>query len=506
MYIFGESFDFYATMADAMASYWDAYPQFISSGGNVYAPGRFGGQGCRSTYNTGMIKASNANDPVHHITVALMSLSPTTDTYPGFVFTFLDGTTAQCSIHTGRNGTLYLCSGNYGGTILDSFAGAFPVINQWVAFEIEVVIHNTTGSWTIRKNGNTGTPDRTLGGLNTRGGTANNYANKLQFGVNNPTGNDAAQVVDDLIWRSGDASGVLPNGVPWLGDIRCYTRMPVSDQSVQFTPTGSRSVVFGAVSGLGVVGNRAWYGPFTPVSTSNISTVTFQSGPLTGNNLKCAIFTDNAGVPGNLVGTATAPLVAPSSGANFTFSPPVLVTGGVKYHVGFCTSGGGGSLAGGSPYDGYFSDATPYASWPPSTVSGLTGGSTRAVGSTIFMAPTTNAGATADPQQDGLATYVSDSTPGHADFYGIAARSSPAPPVTTNFVTTRGFMRKADAGSRFAAVQVKSGATVAQSTPTNPDAGSFSWVYRTDRIDPNTGAAWAPSAVDALQVGPVIVS
>jgi len=47
--------------------------------------------------------------------------------------------------------------------------------------------------------------------------------------------------------------------------------------------------------------------------------------------------------------------------------------------------------------------------------------------------------------------------------------------------------------------------TVVQS-PAMPLSTSFNWTYRTDLTDPATSAAWTPTAVNNLQVGPIVVS
>jgi hypothetical protein len=52
-------------------------------------------------------------------------------------------------------------------------------------------------------------------------------------------------------------------------------------------------------------------------------------------------------------------------------------------------------------------------------------------------------------------------------------------------------------------VQVKSGATTVQATP-QALSNTFGWIYRADTVDPATGAAWTPAAVNSLQVGPLI--
>jgi hypothetical protein len=42
----------------------------------------------------------------------------------------------------------------------------------------------------------------------------------------------STQQIDDLLWRSDIAS------VPWVGDVRCYTRMPASDATAIFSRLG----------------------------------------------------------------------------------------------------------------------------------------------------------------------------------------------------------------------------------------------------------------------------
>jgi hypothetical protein len=109
-----------------------------------------------------------------------------------------------------------------------------------------------------------------------------------------------------------------------------------------------------------------------------------------------------------------------------------------------------------------------------------------------------------EPQQDAATSYVYDSTPGDQDFYGIGAIAST--PVSTIAVTTRALMQKSDAGSRTAAVQLKSGATTVASPTLTLTTSGWQWAWRTDVIDPATGAAWTAAAVNNAQVGPRTVT
>jgi hypothetical protein len=140
-----------------------------------------------------------------------------------------DAATNQCCIVFRSDGVILLTSATPAGTVLATYSGAVTAQNTWFAFEFEVVINNTTGRFRARKNGNTADDFDSGATLNTRPG-ANAYANKLTLGMNAVV---TSQQIDDILWRS-DASSV-----PFVGDIRCYTRMPASDASVQFARSTS---------------------------------------------------------------------------------------------------------------------------------------------------------------------------------------------------------------------------------------------------------------------------
>jgi hypothetical protein len=343
MWCFGDSFDLYTAIAETAAGYWDTLastPAFVT--------GRFSGGRAISFSSTGqsLTKASGANDAVHHLTVAFQQTAALSGTTLGGYLELFDGATAQCSIVFRSDGAILLTSGGPAGTALATYTGAVTLQNQWFAFEFEVVINNITGSFKVRTN-NATSDSFSATGLNTRGGTANNYANKLQLGEQQTIN---AHLFDDILWRSD------PSSVPWLGDIRCYARMPASDAAVQFSRLG------GATN-------------FSQVSEAH---------------------------------------------------------------------------------------------------------------------------------QDGATSYVFDNVVSHNDLYGIA--SIPVTPASVVAVTTRGFAQKSDAGSRTGAIQLKSGGTTVQSTNGSTLSTTFAWVWRADQTDPATGAAWTPTAVNNLQIGPVVVS
>jgi hypothetical protein len=222
---FGDGFDLYAAIGDA-TGYWD-----VANGSYTFVAGRFAGSQAISIQTSSgtseISKSSGVNDAVHHIVIAFRQTAAISGSTLGFYLQLRDGATAQCSIVFRSDGAILLASGAPTGTALATYTSAFPVTNTWYAYEFEVVINNTTGSFKVRRDGSP-TDSFSATGLNTRV-SANNYANKLLLETQ---GSVIAHQFDDLFWRS-DASSVA-----WMGDIRCHTRMPASDASVTFSRLG----------------------------------------------------------------------------------------------------------------------------------------------------------------------------------------------------------------------------------------------------------------------------
>jgi len=221
-YVFGDSWDCYAAVADAALGYWDS----VTPSTATLVAGRFSGSQAINTTNAAFVsvKSSGVNDAVHHVSVAYRQTSALTGTTLGMYLQLTDNITNQCCIVFRSDGVVLLTSATPGGTVLATYAGAVSAANTWTQFEFEVVIHNTAGSFKARKNGST-TDDHSTTGINTRPG-ANAYANKLTLAFN---GAINAIQFDDLLWRSDAAS------VPWVGDIRAYTRMPAGDATAVFS-------------------------------------------------------------------------------------------------------------------------------------------------------------------------------------------------------------------------------------------------------------------------------
>lgn len=462
-YIFGDSFDLYTALTDATAGYWDSGS--IASASIV--AGRFGGQCIHmSSGVTYLVKSSTVTtDPVHHIVVAFRQTAVLSGTTLGLYFQLSDGATNQVCIVFRSDGAILLTSATPAGTVLATYTGAVTLQNQWFAFEFEVVIHPSAGSFTVRRNGNTSN-DFQATALNTRPG-ANTQANKLSVAMNATL---TAHEIDDLLWRS-DASSV-----PWVGDIRTYVRMPASDVQAQFSRPSTplaQSLSASLTNGGGPLANTIWWYGFQAGYSGNVTSLGANFGAGITGHCNMALYdatgtpvagSNNgvpAGTPGpvNLIATAT-PLTNPTAGqVTFTMpSPPAVVKGNYYWlaMIGDVTLGS--TVTGAAATPTALSLAYTYSGGAFPATSGAyaqTAGHNGFQNFTINVTPNSNNSQVNEAQQDGATTYVYDSNVGDADFYGIAPIA--VTPASVVAVTTRGFLQKSDAGSRSGGVQLRSG-------------------------------------------------
>jgi hypothetical protein len=495
-WFFADSFDAYDTIQQISNNYWDTYSQ--PSAWCTFVAGRFAGsQALQSAAILGfwLTKNSGSNDSIHHITCAYMQTALLSGATLGGYLTLGDGNTAQCTIVFRSDGAILLTSGGPTGTVLATYPGAVNFRNEWFLYEFEVVINNTSGSFSVRK-GATPVNSFSATGLNTCGGTANNYASQLVLGQNAQISN---WLIDDLIWRSD------PVSVAWLGDIRCYSRRPATDVSIQYSRVSPVTKIMGSpFATTGMTPPNAIYVGFLAKYDGTISGAALSMSAGYTGNMKCALFAGTAAGPTTVLAQATAPINNPVSGYNnFTFSPAVAVSKDTQLWVGFCSDSATGSVIDSSSV--IFgvtgrSSPTAYAAFPLASV-GVASGSVP-VASVVYT-PSSNA-TVVGPAQYSNAIYVNDGTVSASDTYRISGLAVEPPSVVA--VITRGIMARSDTlNPRSGTLNVTSGTTTVQ-TPTETLSTSMLWTWRADLTDPNTGAPWTPSAVDNLQVGPVVVS
>ena len=363
---FADSFDLYAACADMVNGYWDSATNPNSS---VLNAGRFAGSRAISVSpSSTFTKASNVNDPVHHLVLSWDQILALSGTTLGFYIQLTDGVTAQCSIVFRSDGVILLTAGGPTGTVLATYTGAVTATNTWYALEFEVAINATTGSFTVRKNGNN-VADFTATALNTAP-SGNAYANKIVLGSSAVAANNYN--MDDLFWRSGAATG------SWLGDIRCYTRMPQADVSVQFTgaPSSLNQTVNGTALNNSVAASAAravpFVAPYTGVLTGGLVNLYAAS---TGN-MKLALY--NAA--GTTLLATSNPITNPpiNTATPFTFPSPPTVIKGQTYYLAHDQDSAINCNIASTGLAATLSTTLAYASFPPASLAGWTAGSANA--------------------------------------------------------------------------------------------------------------------------------
>ena len=500
-YIFGDGFDCYAATSDMDDGYWDV----VGTGQLTFGPGRFSGSQCLLlsgvSATAALLQKAGANDAVHHISLAIQQTGAITGSTNYAWFTFMDGATAQCSVVFRSDGAIMLQSGASNGTTLATYAGALTANNTWYQFEIEIRVSNTAGYMNVRKLGNTSNDFATATNLDTAG-TANDYANTLKIGSGT-----SGQQVDDLLWRSDSVA----NGVAWVGDIRCQTRRPASDASVQWTPSGSVVPVtpYTGAAGGGSNINVSVYTPFVAPCSGTISSgsLSFGSGAGITANVKVALFANAGNTPTSVLATANV-IANPAANvaATVTFPSPATVTQGTQYWFGVITDTGAPGFwvrVNSGPTSTVALQGTTnspsYAAFPiANPVIPLTSQNPMMFSVNITPTAALNAPMVADIQQDAANTYVYSSTVGQSDLYGISSIATT--PASIVAVTTRAYLQKSDAGTRNTSVLLKSGSTTVGSTSTALNT-TFGWQARTDVVDPATGLPWTAVGVANAQIG-----
>jgi hypothetical protein len=267
------------------------------------------------------------------------------------------------------------------------------------------------------------------------------------------------------------------------------------------TPTSSVVTPFTAGATAPTSTTIARFTPFTPSFNGTIASITIAMTTGYTGNMKCSMFASSGGNPAAVLGSATT-ISNPVTGVNtFTFGTPITVADGTQYFLGFMTDAATGTYTTTGANSGFTQSSTSYAAFPTASPT-VAAGVCPIVTATVVA--TDNNSMVNEAQQDATATYVYDSTVGHADFYGIA--SIGATPATVIATTARAYLQKSDAGTRTAAIQVKSGATTVASPTLTLTTSGWQWAWRMDTVDPATGAAWTPTAVSNAQIGPKVIA
>jgi hypothetical protein len=495
-FIFSDGFDWLAAVGD-ITMRWDTVN--VGSGvGLVAAANTAFGVGGGFSFNSlsSISKAWGTNDGTVFATIRHKQLTGTSATVY-FSLQLFDAAAAQVTIRWNEDTSITVMSGGPAGTLLGTAAaGAFSSVT-WDSWQIKAVIHNTTGSVEIRKNGSA-TPILSLTNVNTRAGSTNAYCNKVTLANANSS---AIHQVDDFLICSG--SGAAPND--WTGDLRGYTEAPTGTAQSQFSfsPTTSTFGQTLSASTISSVANNMVFASVAASYTGTVASVQISTTTALTGGVNMALYdaTGAAGAPGALLAQSTG-VTSPSAGVvTFAFASPPSVTKGQALWVAVWTASAVTTVFNGTTSAPRAVQTLTYTGTFPASA-----GAATSTGSTPYMlANVTLANSLQtinETAQDGDTSYVYSSTVGQEDLYTFPTLASAGiTPLVIAGVVPFAICKRSDSGSRTVSVRCKSGATDAAVLTDSAVPLTYAFRGTMQATDPATGAAWTTAGLDAMSVG-----
>jgi len=132
----------------------------------------------------------------------------------------------QCGFYLRNGGDFVLTTSSLaGGSVLATSPVLMPLAGQWAHIQVKIFISNTAGTVELHLNGQVAA-NWTATGLNTRNGSANFYANVINWESNSAAG----EVVDDFYAFNDQAPA--PN--TFQGDVHAVRQLPTSDIAINW--------------------------------------------------------------------------------------------------------------------------------------------------------------------------------------------------------------------------------------------------------------------------------
>jgi hypothetical protein len=231
-WLVGDGFDTYAGAGELAISpnIWQSVSQCTLIGGSSvrFPPGVALQLGNTSVTAGNASTAQFANSQTIFVNANI--ISATAHVNGGFTetigFTLRDTVSnIQCGLFLENGGTFVLVTGaiNSGGIVRSPVL--MPNSNQWAHIQVKIFIHNTAGTIELRINGST-TANWTASGLNTRNGSANFFANVINW----QSSTAAGESVDDF-YAFNDQSPA-PN--TFQGDVHAVHQFPTTDVAISW--------------------------------------------------------------------------------------------------------------------------------------------------------------------------------------------------------------------------------------------------------------------------------
>jgi hypothetical protein len=409
---------------------------------------------------------------------------------------FIDGVTAQSGINIASTGAIQLRNGNFStGTLIGS--GGAITANSAHYLEWDITFGNSAAYqvWLDGISLFSGTGDTTA--------TANNTISGFILGGSASTN----LTVDDLYIF--DSTGTV-NNAPLLTSPRIETTFPSSDNSVQFAVGAATlgSAVSRSSVNFNSSANQLYLRPYTPTRACTLNSIVLLPASSSGTiNSRPVVYADNAGSPtGGALLSAGSTVTGMTNGAFLTLplTTPQSLTAGTQYWFGFMSDlSGSPLLSGGDATNSGRTAVVTFSSGAPGTAPAMSTGAVSAVvfGNITLASPVNYYEVASQPAQ-GLQSYVTDTTVADEDLYNFPALSQL--PSTVHAVAVKANCSRSDTGARTVSMRMRSGGTDSGGSLTGqtpPASSSFGWLTSLFLTDPNTGAGWLGTALNAAQSG-----
>lgn len=413
---------------------------------------------------------------------------------------FLDGATAQLSITVNTSGQIEVRRGTFTATLIATSTQNVAA-NSVHCLEYDITFSAAAGIIKIWLDGTL--TSLNLTGQNTKV-SANAYANSVQIGAQD-LGNATITFDHLYLWCFLAAGG---SETPALTNPIVETQFPTSDSAVAFTPTAG---VFGTAyrtttTTSAPAANSLVLRPYTAPVAATLNSVSWIPGATSAAaKVKPVIYADSAGAPGTLLSTGSE-IVGTTSGTRITapLTTPQALTAGTQYWIGYITDTSVLVQLSDTTTIGYRA-ANTYTSGAPGTAPAMTSAQASYMiwGNTTGMV--TNWDQVDKNPPLGDLSYNQSSTVSQEDLFGFPALSST--PATIYSVAVKANVTRSDAGARTVDLRTKSGATTGSggSSGLTP-AATYGWLTSIFRTDPNTSAAWTPTALNSAKHGLKVAS
>jgi len=407
----------------------------------------------------------------------------------GLLIQFVDSSTVQCYINVLPTGYVALYNGS--GTLIK--ATTLPIITNLITYYLEWdITFGSSASYSLYINGTS-----VVSGTGNTISSANSWAQIFALGVSY-SGIGGYVVVDDLYLF--DTAGSTNNAVLLTSPV-IETRYPSSDSSVAFAiNAGTVNYMVGNGTALSS-SNQTYLIKIIPSVNCTINSISAVPNAGSSANFKGVIYTDSSG-PHSLLSGGTQ-ITGTTSGTALVLplTTPQSLAAGTVYWIGFISDTGLSFSTNSSyPVTVVYTSST-YSSGPLATIASTTGAGNFCIWGNVT--PGVQYYEVSQVPPPGDISSITATSVGTSDLFGFPALTSN--PTVIYSAGVKAYTRTITAGNRTVNLQISSSSVIGNGNTSNlMVTGSYLYLDSYFDTDPNTGAAWTQSNINAATSGIII--